>query len=109
MGEAFGIYSKKRKKYYEDDTEDEDGETIEVSTGDVLDTDIGPVVVTAVDEDGDRLVLANSEDGTVVVDSQGLADMNPEKIDLTAEEVYAVVDGDDEDNDDDSEEDNPDE
>ena len=80
---------------------------LEVSPGDVLDTNVGPVVVVDTDEETGNLVIANTEDDTLIISAEEFAAVEPVQIELTPEEVYALVD--EESEDDDSDDDSDDE
>lgn len=63
----------------------------DVVPGDVLDTDIGPVVVAEVDEDSEKLVLVNTDDQTLEVSVEELVEINPDLIEMTPDEVYELT------------------
>ena len=66
-------------------------EELEVEAGDVLDTNVGPIVVIDTDEDTETLVVANTEDDTLIISAEEFASIDPVEIELSPEEVFDLV------------------
>ena len=81
--------NKATKRLFEMDGEA--SEELEVEKGTILDTDIGPVVVTAADEEKGICVIANTEDETLVVSAEELAELSPVVLEMSKEEIADLL------------------